>query len=213
MRASASSRTGLIRPSSSAGKTGSATAGYDGAVELTDLINRGRAGDAAANEQAVRQLYRELKKIAAGELRRHGGHTLNTTAVVHEAWAKLAMYEAGPLEDRRHYLALAARAMRQVVVDHARAQGALKRGGDIEHVDLEAVVAGTLDPRQRWLELDSALTRLAASDERAARIVEWHVFGGMTFVAIAEALQVSERTVRGDWTFARAWLSTELGAA
>ena len=181
-------------------------------VELTELLNLGRAGDAAANELAVRQLYAELKKIAASELRRHGGHSLNTTAVVHEAWAKLAHYDSGPLENRRHFLALAARAMRQVVMDHVRAQGALKRGGDASHVDLDAVVEGTLDPRQRWLALDSALTRLGEHDERAARIVEWHVFGGLTFVVIAEALDLSERTVRGDWAFARAWLASELAA-
>lgn len=179
-------------------------------MELTELINRGRAGDAAANDEAVRRLYAELKAIAAAERRRQGAHTLSTTAVVHEAWEKLARYEGGPLADRGHYLALAARAMRQVVIDHARAQGAQKRGGDLNQVDLDAVNEGVLDPAQQWLALDLALQRLATADPRAAQVVEWHVFGGMTFVAIAEALGVSERTVRGDWTSARAWLASEL---
>jgi len=179
-------------------------------VELTELINRGRAGDRAANEAAVRQLYDELKKIAAAELRRQQPATLNTTAVVHEAWEKLARYDGGPLADRRHFYALAARAMRQVVIDHARAHCAQKRGGEAARVDLDAVREGALDRAQQWLSLDEALRRLAATDERAARVVEWHVFGGMTFVAIAEALDVSERTVRGDWASARAWLATEV---
>jgi RNA polymerase sigma factor (TIGR02999 family) len=179
-------------------------------VELTELINRGRGGDVAANEEAIRQLYSELKKIAAAELRRQHSATLNTTAVVHEAWEKLAHYDAGPLNDRQHFFCLAARAMRQVVIDHARAQCAQKRGGDMARVDLDEVRAGTLDRAQHWLELDDALRRLSDSDERAGRVVELHVFGGMTFVAIAAALGVSERTVRGDWSSARAWLASEL---
>jgi RNA polymerase sigma factor (TIGR02999 family) len=163
-------------------------------VELTELINLGRAGDVAANDEAIRRLYSELKKIAAAELRRQHPGTLNTTAVVHEAWEKLSGYDGGPLGDRKHFFALAARAMRQVVIDHARARGAQKRGGDVANLDLDAVVEGQLDHAQQWLQLDEALRRLADDDERAARVVELHVFGGLTFLEIADALGVSERT-------------------
>ena len=100
--------------------------------------------------------------------------------------------------------------MRQVVIDHARARSASKRGGDMAALDLDSVVEGVVDPGQQWLVLDDALRRLADADERAARVVEWHVFGGMTFTAIAEALGVSERTARGDWASARAWLASEM---
>lgn len=181
-------------------------------MELTELINRGRAGDAAADSAAIAQLYAQLKAIAAGELRRAGGRsTLDTTAVVHEAYEKLAGYDGGPLSDRRHYLRLAARAMRQVVVDHARAVGAAKRGADAVHVSLGAADGGTLDPAQRWLELEAALQRLEGAQPRVAQVVEGHVFGGMTFEELAEALGVSERTARADWTVGRAWLASELG--
>ena len=182
-------------------------------MDLTELINLGRAGDAVANDEVVRRLYGELKKIAASELRRQAPSTLNTTAVVHEAWEKLARYDGGPLVDRTHFYALAARAMRQVVIDHARALGAQKRGGDAMRVDLDEVRDGAFDRGQQWLALDLALQRLAAADARAACVVEWHVFGGMTFPEIAGALGVSERTARGDWASARAWLATEIDPA
>jgi RNA polymerase sigma factor (TIGR02999 family) len=181
-------------------------------VEITELINRGRAGDAAADAAAIAQLYGQLKAIAAGELRRLGGQsTLDTTAVVHEAYEKLAGYDGGPLADRRHCLRLAARAMRQVLVDHARAVGAAKRGGDATHLSLGALVHGTLDPAQRWLELEGALQRLEREQPRVAQVVEGHVFGGMTFDELAAALDISERTARSDWTVGRAWLAAELG--
>lgn len=179
-------------------------------MELTELINLGRAGDLAANDEAIARLYTELKAIAAAELRRQFPGTLNTTAVVHEAWEKLARYEGAPVGDRRHFLCLAARAMRQVVIDHARARGAQKRGSDAANLALEDVVEGRIDHAQQWLVLDDALRRLADDDERAARVVELHVFGGLTFLEIADALDVSERTARGDWASARAWLATEL---
>jgi RNA polymerase sigma factor (TIGR02999 family) len=183
-------------------------------MELTELINRGRAGDAGADAAAVAQLYVQLKGLAAQALRRLGGRsTLDTTAVVHEAYEKLAAYASGPLADRRHYLRLAARAMRQVVVDHARAAGADKRGADAAHLSLGAVQEGTLDPAQRWLDLEAALRRLELAEQRVARVVEAHVFGGMTFDEIAAALGISERTARSDWKAGRAWLACELGTA
>ena len=182
-------------------------------MELTELINRGRAGDAEANEAATRLLYAQLKAIAAAELRRLAGQSdLNTTAVVHEAYEKLAGYRGEPLADRRHYLRLAARAMRQVLVDQARAVGAAKRGADAAHLSLGAVLEGTLDPAQRWLELDAALRRLEAEQPRVAHVVEAHVFSGMTFDEIAAALDISERTARADWTAGRAWLASELAS-
>jgi RNA polymerase sigma factor (TIGR02999 family) len=181
--------------------------------ELTQLLNRARNGDARAQSSATALIYADLKRIAAAELRRGGRNgTLNTTAVVHEAYAKLAGYEGGPLADRQHYFRLAARAMRQVVIDHARARLAEKRGGDVAHVELEAAQDIAMDRAQELVDLDEALAKLAETEPRAAQVVEWHVFGGMTFDEIAAALEVSERTARGDWAYARALLADSLAS-
>ena len=188
----------------------SRNAGEDAANELTMLLNRARGGDAAADAGALSLVYGELKKIAAAELRRQArGSTLNTTAVVHEAYAKLAGCD-GSLVDRKHYFRLAALAMRQVVVDHARARLAEKRGGDVVHVDFELAHGVAVERAQDLIDLDEALTLLAADEPRAAQVVELHVYGGMTFDQVADALGISERTARSDWTYARAVLATHL---
>ncbi len=183
------------------------------AADLTELLNRAQAGDTAARERAFAQIYADLKRIAAAELRRHPGATLNTTALVHEAYAKLAAHFAGDLASRAHFFGLAARAMRQVLVDQARRRIADKRGGAERHAGLDQ--AETLaDARAgELLAIDEALERLAGHDPRAARIVEWHFFGGFDFVEIARELGLSERTVRNDWALARALLARELGHA
>ncbi|HEY6941154.1 ECF-type sigma factor [Dokdonella sp.] len=180
-------------------------------TDLTELLNRAQGGDASARDAAFAQIYADLKRIAAAELRRNPGATLNTTALVHEAYAKLAAHHAGALASRAHFFSLAARAMRQILVDQARSRLADKRGGREAHTGLDGAHEVADRRAEELLRVDEALDRLAAHDERAAKVVEWHFFGGFTFVEIAAELGLSERTVRSDWALARAALARELG--
>lgn len=156
-------------------------------------------------------VYDELRRIA----RRHLGaerpdHTLSTTALVHEAYMKLADQRCGRWRERSHFCAIASRAMRQILVDHARQHNAQKRAGAHRRIPL-GDVALTIDERADVLiDLDDALTRLSACDERQATIVECRFFAGMTEDETAEAIGVSPRTVRRDWVKARGWLLREL---
>lgn len=179
--------------------------------ELTELLNRAQHGDDGAREEAFTRIYAELKRIAAAELRRNPGATLNTTALVHEAYAKLAANYAGELASRGHYFSLAARAMRQILVDQARRRIADKRGGGERHTDLDAAETLADTRAGEVLAIDQALSRLAERDARAAQVVEWHFFGGFTFDEIAAELGLSDRTVRADWALARAVLGRDLG--
>jgi RNA polymerase sigma factor (TIGR02999 family) len=173
-------------------------------------LTASRHGDAAASGQAFEAAYNELRRLARAQLRRlRPGQTLTTTGLVHEAFVKLVQTPVDTL-DRAHFLSLAARAMRQILVDYARQRGSMKRGGggpppalDPDAIPVEAI-AGEL------LEIDQALTRLAALDERLARVVEWRFFGGLTEEEVAEALGVTPRTVRRDWEKARAFLYREM---
>jgi len=180
-------------------------------ADLTELLNRAQGGDASAREAAFAQIYADLKRIAAAELRRNPGATLNTTALVHEAYAKLAAHHAGALASRAHFFSLAARAMRQILVDQARSRLADKRGGREAHTGLDGAHEVADRRAEELLRVDEALDRLAEHDERAAKVVEWHFFGGFTFTEIAAELDLSERTVRSDWALARAVLARELG--
>ena len=173
---------------------------------LTELLNRAQGGDAGAQDAAYGLIYADLKRIAAAELRRNPGATLNTTALVHEAYAKLAAHHEGALASRSHYFSLAARAMRQILVDQARRRLAEKRGGGEAHTDLDGAHALADSRAEELLQIDDALEKLAARDERAAKVVEWHFFAGLTFQEIADELGRHERTVRHDWELARAWL-------
>jgi RNA polymerase sigma-70 factor, ECF subfamily len=157
-------------------------------------------------------VYEELRRIAARELRRERpGHTLCTTALVHEAWLELAKLHRIQWQNRSHYLALAAQAMRRVLIDHAVARRAQKRGGGrpVESLDDDALVM--VDARSaELLDLDAALGRLTALDERQGRIVECRFYGGMSIEETAEAVGVSPATVKREWALARAWLNREL---
>jgi RNA polymerase sigma factor (TIGR02999 family) len=174
------------------------------------MLTASRHGDAAACAQAFEAAYQELQRLARAQLRRlRPGQTLTTTALVHEAFVKL-MKSPVRTQDRAHFLSLAARAMRQILVDYARRRGSPKRGGDLRPTtfDGESIPVETL--AFEMLAIDRALTRLAVLDERLARIVEWRYFGGMTEEEVAEALGVTSRTVRRDWRKARAFLYREL---
>lgn len=175
--------------------------------DVTRLIAAVRRGDPEAIDRLYPVVYDELREVAQRQLRRERpGHTLHPTALVHEAYMKMA---GGPADasDRAHFLALAARAMRQILVDHARRRGARKRGGDWHATTLtDGSASIELDPTE-LIALDRAMEAL---DERQRQVVECRFFGGMEESEIASALNVSERTVRRDWVKARAWLYREL---
>ncbi len=158
------------------------------------------------NDDLARLLYIELRQLAGGFLRgERPGHTLQPTALVNEAWLRL--HESpSEWENRSHFLGSAARAMRRILVEHARKRAALKRGGEFAHITFDDLAVQTPDPGVDVLILNDALDALAGYDERLARVVELHFFAGCTFPEIAEALGLSEATVRRDWAYARAWL-------
>ena len=183
-----------------------------GVTELTRLLAELRGGNRAALDGAVSRLYDELKQVAARQLRRERpGHTLYPTALVHEAYVKLSDARGVVAVDRAHFVAIAARAMRQVLVDYARQRGADKRGGDLVRTTLDGKELGD-DPAfgGDMLALDAALDRLGAVDERARTIVEHRFFVGLTEEETADLLKLSVRTVRREWVKARAWLHAEL---
>jgi RNA polymerase sigma factor (TIGR02999 family) len=172
----------------------------------------------AGNEQALAELlpliYDELRAMAARYLgRERPGHTLQATALVHEAYFRLVDQKQVQWRDRAHFFAIAAQAMRRILVDHARARHAVKRGADFAKVELDegAVLGdeGALAPED-LLAIDRALTELAALDPTASRIVELRFFGGFTVEEIAEVLDTSVSTVKREWTTARAWLHRQL---
>jgi RNA polymerase sigma factor (TIGR02999 family) len=153
-------------------------------------------------------VYDEVKRIAHHELARHAGHTLDTTALVHEAYLKLAQH-AGHTNDRAHLISLVVRAMRQVLIDAARRRQAEKRGGDPLRVTLDPEHAST-DAGVDVLALDQAITGLKAMHERMGHVVEMHFFGGVEFNEIADLLGVTRRTVHRDWIAARALIADAL---
>jgi RNA polymerase sigma factor (TIGR02999 family) len=180
-------------------------------VAVTQLLHRLSAGDREAGDMLLPQVYRELKAIAHRRLtQERQGHTLNTTALVHEAYFRFGL-EQIHWQDRAHFFAVAARAMRRVLIDYGQARRAEKRGGDAVHVELDEQGATTPEPQLAdLLALDEALTRLELMDARQARIVECHVFAGMSLEETAAALEISPATVSRDWTMARAWLNCTL---
>jgi RNA polymerase sigma factor (TIGR02999 family) len=159
-------------------------------------------------------VYAELRRIAERQLRgERFGHTLCTTALVHEAWFELSKLNRIQWQSRAHFLALASQAMRRVLIDYAVARRTQKRGGGkpLQSIDDDAL-AVVQEHAEEFILLDEALQRLAAINERHARIVECRFYGGMSVDETAEALEISPATVKRDWTLARAWLNKELGA-
>src|ERR1700712_836904 len=178
--------------------------------EVTVLLAGARAGDPQAAGEAFTPLYDELRKLARSRLRQHRTMTLlDTTSLVHESYLKLVGQSALPVEDRHHFFAYAARVMRSVIVDFARARQAERRGGDAEHVVLDTALSERIaGPESDVLRVHEALEVLA--EPRLAKIVEMRYFGGMTEIEIGEALGLTDRTVRRDWDKARLLLSAAL---
>ena len=176
----------------------------------TTLTSIGK-GDKHSAEELLVVLYDELKKLArhrmAGE---RVGHTLQTTALVHEAYLRLVGDEDGNWENKAHFFGAAAEAMRRILVDHARKKGRIKRGGDRQRIPLEPGAAVLDPPGTEFLALNEALERLEKIDERKARIVMLRYLAGLTTAETGNALGISTRTVEEEWRFARAWLLREL---
>lgn len=178
--------------------------------EVTTILRRMRTDPAAGATDLLPLVYDELRRLADGYMRHERrGHTLEPTALVHEAYAHL-VEEDQPFNDQAHFLGVAAHAMRRVLVDHARSRDARKRGGGWARVTLDEAAddagAGPLE----LLALDEAMTKLAERDERLARVVELRSFGGLTIRETAVVLGLSHTTVEDDWSIARAWLAREL---
>ena len=181
--------------------------------DITRLLQAHAAGNPGALEQLLPLVYDELRIIARARLRREqAGHTLAPTELVHEAFMKL-MPGRVAWNDRTHFYAIASRAMRNVLIDHAMRRGAAKRGGGAAAITLpdSAAAAGSdQESVEELIELGEALARLEQLDARQARVVECRFFGGLSIDETAEALGISPATVSRDWTFARAWLHNEL---
>jgi RNA polymerase sigma factor (TIGR02999 family) len=188
----------------------------DTQTELTRAIAASGA-DPAAHERALQLAYDDLVRIARAELARHRrGNTLNTRALVNEAYLKLFQGSGGVFESRVHFFATAARAMRQVVIDYARARLAERRGGGAEHVSLDALEGAPLpvdEQAEQLVGMDRALEKLATLDARLVQVVELRFFAGLEVKDIAELLGVSEPTVKRDTRAAKAFLHKELSAA
>ena len=173
----------------------------------------GREDAGIALDDAFARVYGELKRIAHRHLTGSPAPTLDTTGLVHEAWLKLSRADIGPVNDRHHFFALAARAMRQIVVDHARVRIADKRGGSalqLVELDEAAGVASTAMTPEDLLRLDEALTALGADEPRIAQLIELRFFAGVPIEEIARMQSVSERTLNRDWRRARAQLYAAL---
>ena len=189
--------------------------GYHGPAmpepDLTRLLQRVNDGDAAASEQLFPLVYQELHRLARQQMaRERSDHTLQPTALLHEAWLKLAGGAEVAVDDRAHFFRLAARAMRNVLVDHARARNADKRGGGASAQPLEGILLAYEDRDVDVLALHEALERLEQMDAPLARVVELRWFAGFSNPEVAAALDMSLRSVERAWFTARAWLRTEL---
>jgi RNA polymerase sigma factor (TIGR02999 family) len=178
---------------------------------VTDLLVQWSQGDDAALSELTPLVYDELRRVAHHHLsRQRPGHTLQTTALVNEAYLRLADQTNPRWQNRAHFFAVAARAMRQILVSYARGQQAQKRGGAALKISLDEAALVSPEESREIVELHEALEQLSALDSRKAQIVELKYFGGLNYDEIAEVLKISRITVRRDWEFAKVWLYTEL---
>lgn len=179
--------------------------------DITQLLIAHRDGDSGAFEELVPLVYDDLRRIARRQLsrgRRSG--TLNTTALVHEAYLKLVDQTRVKVNDRNHFFAIAARAMRQIIIDHARSRSAAKRGGGRIPVSLDSVQIPVVEQAEMLIAIDDALKKLSTLNQRLIRVFECRYFAGLTEKETAEALAIPLRTVQRDWMKGKAWLRREL---
>lgn len=181
--------------------------------DITELLAAWRNGDRAAFGKLLPLVYRELRLLARRQLAGQDRRLLQTTDLVHDAYLKLAGHSRLDVQDRRHFFAIAARAMRQLIVDQARRRSAQKRGGPARDLPLEEGYVALDERATEIVAVDEALEQLAAVDERLSRVVELRFFGGLSVEETAEVLNSSPRTVKRDWRKARAFLQSELSKA
>ena len=179
--------------------------------DVTLLLNQSADGDGVAMEQLLPIVYDELRGVAAKFLRRErSNHTLQPTALVHEAYIRLVNWETVSWQNRAHFFSVAAQVMRNILVDSARRKKAEIRGGNFEQITLDEKIGFSQMSEVDLLDLDDALKELANLNERQSRIVELRFFGGLTIEETAEILQISDMTVKRDWNFSKAWLFEKL---
>jgi RNA polymerase sigma factor (TIGR02999 family) len=181
------------------------------AQNVTQLLQDWRRGNSVALEELLPLVHQELRRLA----RRHmfgerAGHTLQTTAVVNEAYLRLVHSRRVNWQNRAHFFAISAQLMRRILVDHARARGYQKRGGGVPKVTLDEALVGPEEKGRDLVALDDALTVLAEVDIRKSKVVELRFFGGLSVEETAEVLEVSPETVMRDWRLAKAWLAREM---
>ncbi|HZQ55769.1 MAG TPA: sigma-70 family RNA polymerase sigma factor [Bryobacteraceae bacterium] len=176
-------------------------------ADVAELLIAWGRGDQTALDELMPLVYDELRHLAHRHLRREQeGHTLETTALVHEAYLRLVDQTRTELQSRAHFFAIASRQMRRILVDHYRSRHYAKRGGGVVHVKIEQTCVAAAEKAREIVALDDALTELASFDERKCRVVELRFFSGLSIEDTAIALGVSQGTVMRDWTLARAWL-------
>jgi RNA polymerase sigma factor (TIGR02999 family) len=181
-------------------------------ADITQLLIAHGSGQPDVLERLVPLVYDDLRRVARAQLGRYrAGDSLNTTALVHDAYLRLIDQSRASYRDRGHFFAVCAIAMRQIIVDYARRRGRQKRGGDHVHVPLDEVNGPAARAAEHVLDVDAALEKLAAENPRLARAVECRFFAGLSEQETAEALGVSLRTAQREWFKARAWLRAELG--
>jgi RNA polymerase sigma factor (TIGR02999 family) len=180
---------------------------------VTDLLQQWRGGDHNAADELLPLVYEELRKVAARLMRaERPGHTLSPTALVHEAYVRLAGADI-PWQDRAHFFALTATLMRRILVDHAKQRGRQKRGGGAEEISLDSAVAISEDMDDRLVLIDEALSKLSTIDGRKGRIIELLFFGGLTYDETAEVMKLSPATLHREMKFAKAWILREVAAS
>jgi len=180
---------------------------------VTELLAKAQSGDSSALANVFPLIYEELRRLAQIQIKREpDGHTLSPTALVHEAYMRLIDYSRMEWNGRAHFMAVAATAMRRILVEHARGHRSLKRGGALQRVSIESVQVGTEERAELLIAVDEALSRLKEIDPRQAQVVECRFFGGMTEEETANALGIGLRTAKRDWAKAKVWLHKEISA-
>jgi RNA polymerase sigma factor (TIGR02999 family) len=175
--------------------------------DVKPVLNGAAQGEAPAVDALLSLVYEELRKLAASRMANEAaGHTLQPTALVHEAWLRLVRGDDKGFENRAHFFAAAAEAMRRILIDHARRKSARKRGGSLERVDLEQIDVPAMAEDDTLLRVNESLDALASEDAKAAELVKLRFFGGLSVEEAAGVLGVTDRTARRYWRFARAWL-------
>ncbi len=184
----------------------------DDALQITVLLQQMKAGDPAAEADLLPRLYDELRRVAQAQIgKERASHTLQATALVHEAYLRLFGGQVPDFRDRGHFLAVASRAMRHVLVDHARRRQSQKQGGGLRVEPLDETIAGLQHDQADVLAVHEALLLLGERDPELVQVVEMHFFTGLTLREVGEALGLAERTVYARWSLARAWLKGQLG--